>query len=153
MWQIPLLKWSLLPSFLRSNFLLPESYSQSPNMRLQHLSLSSLAATVSATNLWVSSYSGTVTTLQLNALSSGAYSLTTTATNTGCGGSPSWLTKNDQYDVLHCVDEGMTTRNGSVSSFQIGSTGALTSITKHDSLPGGVASTIYNGGKALAVAH
>lgn len=151
MWQIPLLKLSLLPPFLRSSLWLPESYPQ--NMRLQHLSLGGLAASASATNLWVSSYAGTITSLQLSALPAGGYSINTTSVNTGCGGSASWLEKNEQCDVVYCVDEGLTTPNGSVSSFKIETSGALTPLTKHDSIPGPVASIIYNGGKALAAAH
>lgn len=151
MWHIPLLKLSLLPSFLRSSLLYPESNSH--NMRSQHFFLSGLAASATATNLWVSSYAGTVTSLQLTALPAGGYSLSTTAVNTGCGGSASWLEKNEQYDVVYCVDEGLNTPNGSVSSFQIQTSGALTPIDKHSSLPGPVASIVYNGGKALAVAH
>jgi hypothetical protein len=122
-------------------------------MRLQYLSLSGLATTSAATNLWVSSYAGTITSLQLNALPAGGYAINSTGVNTGCGGSASWLTKDEINDVVYCVDEGLTTPNGSLSSFKIETSGALTPIDKHDSIPGPVSSVVYNGGKALAAAH
>ena len=56
-----------------------------------------------AINLYVSSYSGIVTSLQLTQSAKGpgigGYLLTSTASNNGSGPQPSWLTK-DEYNGI-----------------------------------------------------
>jgi len=103
--------------------------------------------------LYVSSYSGTISTLQLSQNVNGSYSLSTIAVNTGSPPNPSWLTKDEYNDVVYCVDEGLSVPDGSIVSYSTSSTGRLTQIDRHHTPNGHVRSNVYNGGKGLAVAH
>jgi len=109
MWQFPIFNLSLLPSFLRSFGSSSLHFSESclPSMPFQHASVGGLATSVVAVNsvnLYVSSYSGFVTSLQLNPSANGpdigGYVLTTTASYNGSGPQPSWLTKDEYNDVV-----------------------------------------------------
>ena len=106
-----------------------------------------------ATNLYVSSYAGTITSLQLNQERDGAFSLTEVAVNNGSYPNPSWLTKDEHNAVVYCVDEGLTVPNGSLASYKTSKSGELTEIDRHSVINGPVSSVVYNGGKALALAH
>lgn len=117
------------------------------------LAVSSLATSSLAVNLYVSSYGGTITTIDLAAQINGSYSLTSVAVNKGSAPSPSWLTKDQFNDVVYCLDEGLTSPNGSIASYKTSSSGALTEIDRHSVISGPVSSVVYNGGKALAAAH
>jgi hypothetical protein len=105
MWQFPVLNLSLLPSFLRccgySRLCLSEYCL--PSMRFQYVSVGDLATSAAAVNLYVSSYSGIVSSLQLSPSAKGpgigGYSLISTASNNGSGPQPSWLTK-DEYNAV-----------------------------------------------------
>ncbi|QPG94922.1 hypothetical protein C2857_007333 [Epichloe festucae Fl1] len=82
-----------------------------------------LAATAQASFLYVSSYDGYVTTLDLKGTSSGRGAarvplLRSVSSTHGCGGSPSWLTLDKAGSTLFCADEGLTTRDGSIWSFE-----------------------------------
>lgn len=123
-------------------------------MHLSHLlPLGSLVTSSFATNLYVSSYAGTITSLQLNQERDGSFSLNQVAVNTGSQPNPSWLTKDEYNDVVYCVDEGLTVPNGSLASYQTSRSGELTQIDRHTVINGPVNSVVYNGGKALALAH
>ena len=106
-----------------------------------------------ATNLYVSSYIGTITSLQLNRHHNGVYELETVAVNNGSYPNPSWLTKDEYNDVVYCADEGLTVLNGSLASYKTSPSGDLTQIDRHTVISGPVHSVVYNNGKALAVAH
>jgi hypothetical protein len=73
-------------------------------MRFQYVSAGGLATSAVAVNLYVSSYSGIVTSLQLSPSAQGpgirGYVLTNTASNNGSGPQPSWLTKDSYNDVI-----------------------------------------------------
>lgn len=103
---LPILDLSLLSSSLRSFTYSSLRSSQNPlaDMRFQHDSAGRLAISAVAVNLYVSSYSGILTSLQLtpSAQGSGAdgYILTATASNNGSGPQPSWLTKDSYNDVI-----------------------------------------------------
>ena len=113
--------------------------------------LGGLVTSSVATNLYVSSYSGTITSLQLGQNANGSYSLKTVAVNNGSEPNPSWLTK--YKGVVYCADEGLTVPNGSLASYKTSDSGILTQLDRHTVISGPVSSTVYNGGKALAVAH
>lgn len=152
MWQVSLL---LLPSTLRSFGQSGWNFASNclNTMRLQYLPLSGLAASTAAVNLYVSSYTfGNITSLRLTKAHE-TYTLTTLAGNTGSAPNPTWLEKDTLNDVIYGVDEGLTVPNGSISSYKNSATGVLTQIDRHSTLSGPVASIIYNGGKALAMAH
>jgi hypothetical protein len=158
MWRFPISNYlGSLPSNLRSfavSFLAPLSSTCCWfNVRLSNLFLGSLVTRGLATNLYVSSYAGTITSLQLNHEGKGLYSLTEVDVNTGSQPNPSWLMKDEHNDVLYCVDEGLTVPNGSLASYKTSKSGELSQIDRHSVINGPVSSVVYNGGKALALAH
>lgn len=155
MWQVPIFLDFCFPASLRSlgfAFLDPLDKFFA-NMRLQHLSLSGLVASTVATNLYVSSYIGTVTSLSLTKSANGTYSLTTVAVTNGSAPSPTWLEKDKKNGVVYSLDEGFTGPNGSISSYKTSASGELTQIDRHPTIGGPVSTIIYNEGKAIAVAH
>ncbi|CZT14758.1 uncharacterized protein RCC_00717 [Ramularia collo-cygni] len=118
-------------------------------------SLLALSATASAINLFVSDYSGNVTTLSLES-SNGNYSLTKTHASDGCFPNPSWLEIDAANGLLYCSNEGLETVNGSLSTFSIARDGSISLIQNTTTISGPVSSTIYgdpSGRKALALAH
>jgi hypothetical protein len=105
----------------------------------------------SGTLLYVSSYAGTITTLNLT-LESGIPTLNTLATTDGCAPNPSWLTL--EYSLLYCFDEGLGKPNGSLSSYQIQDGGGYFLLDRIDTISGPVSSVLYGEGRrGLAVAH
>lgn len=132
-------------------------------MHLFHPLLLSLPL-ASATNLFVSSYSGVITTLSLTSSNltsknnSLLYHLTPISNNTGCSPSPSWLTLDSSTQTLYCLDEGLTTPNGSLSSYTIGPSGSLTQLHRAATISGPVSGVIYTSSsnssdRAIALAH
>jgi hypothetical protein len=125
--------------------------------QLLSLSLSlSLATATSATLLYVTSYAGMVTTLNLT-LPAGGYGSTgeleAISTSTECSTSPSWLTLDHANSVLYCLNEGLTPP-GSLSSFKTSEDGSLVLLDQLDVLLGPVSSVIYGEDRdGLAVAH
>jgi 6-phosphogluconolactonase (cycloisomerase 2 family) len=119
-----------------------------------YLPLSTLLTTSTvATNLYVSSYAGTITSLQLSQAASGTYSLNQVAVNDGSAPNPSWLTLDENTHVVYCLDEGLDVVNGSIASYSTSASGELTQIDRHTVISGPVSSVVFNGGKALAAAH
>jgi 6-phosphogluconolactonase (cycloisomerase 2 family) len=120
------------------------------------LTTSALVATASATKLYVSSYTGIITTLNLTK-TNGAYNLAQLETNNACQPNASWLHLDAKNHNLYCVDEGMTSLNGTLNSFKLDPlTGALSLINRTTALPAPVHSTLYtspNGTQLLTVAH
>lgn len=111
-----------------------------------------------ATFLYVSSYSGIVTTLNLTLPSQNASLASTTlesvSSSTGCAQTPSWLTLDATNGVLYCLDRGSSTVSGSLSSFQVANDGSLSHLDRVDMIYGAVSSVIYGDTSAgLAVAH
>lgn len=115
--------------------------------------LSALVTSTVATNLYVSSYLGNVTTLHLSKSAEGAYSLESASVNNECGPSPSWLTRNENNGVIYCLDENWAGPNGTVFTYKASESGELTQVDKHVTLGGPVSGVVYNKGKAYAVAH
>lgn len=88
-------------------------------MKLPLLSTSSVFATATmATHLLVADYSGSITTFSLTE-DGGKYSLEQTAQSQGCAPNPSWLTLDAGRGEVYCLNEGLDTTNGSLSSFLI----------------------------------
>lgn len=127
---------------------------------------------ISSTRLYVSSYAGTITTFNLTKTGNTAYQLNKLDTNTGCSPNASWLQIDVKHRNLFCLDEGLITGNGSLTSFKINNDtqhdslslttqkkGSLTPV-KHTIIPNApVNSAIFNspiaagGSQLLAVAH
>ncbi|KAH6659535.1 Lactonase, 7-bladed beta-propeller-domain-containing protein [Truncatella angustata] len=115
-----------------------------------------LVISSSATLLYVSSYAGTVTTLNLTLPSvdnTTTAALEAISSSTGCASSPSWLTLDSTKSVLYCTDEGLTTPLGSLSSFQTNSDGNLVQLDQLSVISGPVSAIIYGGGEGLALAQ
>lgn len=98
--------------------------------------------------LYVSSYSGTITTLKLD-----GNSLTQVNVEKSCGPQASWLALNKPASVLYCVDEAWDKTNGTLFAYKTNPAGTL-SLIKKVGTPGGPVSTVFygEGGKGIAVA-
>lgn len=161
MWQVPISNYfGSLPAVLCSfGYSILAPLSNACCWFKMHLSyllpLTSLVTSGLATNLYVSSYAATITSLQLNRERDGSFTLKEVAVNTGSQPNPSWLTKDEYNDVVYCVDEELasTALNGSLASYSTSKSGMLTQIDRHSVINGPVSSVVYNGGKALALAH
>ena len=108
-----------------------------------------------ATNLWVSSYSGTVTTLSLTHKKK-VHSLRQVAVSNQCLGDPSWLTYDSKYDTLYCIGEGLAGFGGNLTAFKANPDGSLTVESQQPTVSGGVNGILYSnppGGTYLAIAH
>ncbi|PNY29190.1 Uncharacterized protein TCAP_00894 [Tolypocladium capitatum] len=99
-----------------------------------------------------------VTTLDLNtgapSAAAGVPTLKALSSANGCAGSPSFLTLDHGRSTLYCVDEGLQSGGGSLSSFKTNADGSLTQLFKVNTPAGPVFSTVYGpGNSGLAVAH
>ncbi|KAI4195108.1 MAG: hypothetical protein LQ350_007386 [Teloschistes chrysophthalmus] len=132
-------------------------------MHLTHftpLALAGLAASVSATKLYVSSYTGDIHILNLTHTANSSYNLGQISTSRGCGDNATWLELDHKHHNLFCLDEGIETGNGSLTSFKINKdgdkTGSLTKVT-HTAIPNAPVNSVllngHNGTQLLAVAH
>ena len=123
-------------------------------MAIVELLLAVIAATGTATTLYVSSYAGLVITLSLTK-SYSSYDLKNTSSSQDCGSSPSWLELDRANGILYCIDHGLTTPNGSINTLKTPANGVLSPIERHDTINGPVSSIFYNPGKegAIALAH
>lgn len=153
MWSLPmLLKLHLLPTSLRSFghplVVSPDHFQD--KMRLSQISLGGFVSSALATNLWISSYGGNITSVQLSHTPTGGYSLKQISTYDE-ENSPSWLTLHN--DVVYCADEGLSSPNGTIASFKPSRSGELTLIDRHPTISGPVSTVPYNHGKALVAAH
>lgn len=114
-----------------------------------------LSAAASAARLFVSDYSGHVTTLSLSE-KNGNYSLESIHSTKECAPNPSWLTIDPNRGLLFCLNEGLTSPNGSLSSFVINADGSLTHVQNTTTPSGPVSGIIYGepaGQRAIALAH
>ncbi|OLN97634.1 putative 6-phosphogluconolactonase-like protein 1 [Colletotrichum chlorophyti] len=115
-----------------------------------------LTSPAAATLLYTSSYSGSITTLNLTLSGTNGTQSTLRAisSSNGCAPSPSWLTLDQPNSRLYCTDEGLTTNHGSVSSFKTGLDGTLEQLAKIDTISGPVSAVIFgNKGQGLAIAQ
>lgn len=106
--------------------------------------------------LYVSSYSGSVTTLNLTAAAGGSTvpALKAVSSSQGCGASPSWLTLDHANAVLYCLDEAVSGGQGSLASLRTNSDGSLTQLDLVKSVNGPVSAVIYGEkGNGLTMAH
>lgn len=117
--------------------------------------LLAIATLTSATNLFISSYAGTITSLSLTE-SNGAYNLTQTSTTSDCAPNPSWLNLDANRGLLFCLNEGLETTNGSLASFLVNRNGSLTFVKNETTISGPVSGVIYGypaGRRGIALAH
>ncbi|KAI0394391.1 Lactonase, 7-bladed beta-propeller-domain-containing protein [Xylariaceae sp. FL0594] len=108
-----------------------------------------------ATRLYVTSYAGTVTTLDLTTPKRFglAPKLETIASTTACGAQPSWLDLDYSKNLLYCLDEAWGQPNGAVTSFHTNADGSLTPIAEADLVAGPVSIADFGvAGSGLAIA-
>jgi hypothetical protein len=111
-----------------------------------------LPSATSASLLYVASYAGNVTTFNLT-LSTEA-SLDVVATTDGCAPNPSWLTLDYPNATLYCLDEGLSTVNGTLSSYSTKDDGSLVQLDKVNTINGPVNGAIYGtNGHGLVLAE
>ncbi|KAI0996210.1 hypothetical protein K3495_g11969 [Podosphaera aphanis] len=116
------------------------------------MSLLTVGTSVHAVNLYVASYTGTVTTLSLSETSDQKSTLSNIATVKSATPQSTWLEKHN--NLLYVVNENFSGPNGSVIPFETSEKGKLSQFQEPvPTQPGPVASVVYNDGKALAVAH
>lgn len=118
-------------------------------MGLHSLVLVALASSAAAVNLYVTSYSGNVTTFSFE-----RNTLKPIAVNQQCGTSPTWLqleAQNLRKKTLYCVDEGFSAPS-TLNSYNINRDGSLAKLSSVVTIPGPVSSVFYNTGKRCAVA-
>ncbi|KAM0145082.1 hypothetical protein ACHAPC_002481 [Botrytis cinerea] len=104
-------------------------------------------------NLFVSSYIGTISTLQLSRSLNGSYALNTLSVNNVTTDNPSWLHKDPKNGILYCLNEGLSVQNGSISSFSVAGNGDLSLLGNGLTISGPVSSVLFNGGRNMAAAH
>ncbi|KAI0437369.1 Lactonase, 7-bladed beta-propeller-domain-containing protein [Xylaria telfairii] len=110
-----------------------------------------LAGSTSATLLYVTSYAGTVTTLDL--VEGATSKLETVASTTACGAKPSWLTLDYSKSFVYCLDEAWGESTGSVTSFYTNANGSLTPLDTATVVAGPVSIAEFGvGGSGLAIA-
>lgn len=100
----------------------------------------------SATLLYVTNYSENIVTLELT-----GDELNVKATTPGCGDESQYLTPDFANNRLFCLDENP--RKGTIISFDVKENGTLSRQASIETIAGPVASTLYDDGKGLAVAH
>lgn len=118
--------------------LLPDTVSEPDIMFKDALSSAGMSALVlpgqaAATLLYATTYLDTITTLSLK-----GSSLQAIASTPGCGANSSWLTPDYDNNRIFCLDEGLTTPNGTLSSFALTSNGTLSQLDIVDTLSGPV---------------
>ena len=119
------------------------------------LTIAALAANASATLLYVSSYTGNITTLKLTGAANQKYNLALVASTPGCAPNASYITTD--LPNLYCVDENIVGTNGSLVSFKVDEhTGIPNKVANATTLGAPVHSSIWKGNgtkQLLAVAH
>lgn len=108
---------------------------------------------IAATNLYVASYAGNLTSLSLVENPDHTYNLSQITTFNTSTDAPSWLTLNRHNNILYYVDEAVNATNGTLISYRTSYTGQLTEIQRVEALAGGVHATFYGSGSAIAVPH
>lgn len=117
------------------------------------LLISGLASICAASRLYVSSYDGNITTLDVTTSASGVSLMWVNATD-GCKPKPSWLELDSKTSTLYCIDEGdWDSTESTVSSYRVNQDGSLIQNSKIPIPAGGVSSTVYANGSALAISH
>lgn len=103
-----------------------------------------------ATRLYVSSDIGTITTLDFCQENR---TIEAVSVDHGAPFNPSFLLLNKPKGVVYLVEEGYNIPNAYISTYKTSDSGNLTQLDRHSTIGGPVHQTVYNGGRALAVAH
>jgi hypothetical protein len=118
------------------------------------LTLFAIVSHCSASHLFVASYNGIVSTLDLSqSLDTTSYTLNVIAASSGCAGNSSWLTLDKPRGLLYCLDRGLTSANGSLNVLEIQENGVLVPVDRIPTPVGAASSVLYADNQALAVAY
>ncbi|KAG7008189.1 3-carboxy-cis,cis-mucoante lactonizing enzyme [Physcia stellaris] len=121
------------------------------------LTTAALVAAASANLLYVSSYAGTISTLNLTKAADNQYHLAQISSTPGCAPNASFITLDSKYHNLYCLNEGIVDANGSLVSFKVDPhEGTLKQVKSLKTPAAPVNSALYNGkngAQLLAVAH
>lgn len=109
-------------------------------MLLQYLAALASIQTSWATQLYVASYGGTVTTLNHAPSTNDLYS---SSISHDCAPTPSWLTLDPSEPILYCVDRGSNAKHGTFNVFETTSNGTLTKVGSTETLTSGVFALQY----------
>ncbi|KAM4056960.1 lactonase, 7-bladed beta-propeller domain-containing protein [Hirsutella rhossiliensis] len=139
---------------------MPGSFRQ-PSVVVEKLCKGTVAhAAVGGSFLYVSSYCGKLTTLDVSPLHSwragggnAAPVRLKTVSSTNAGGNPSFLTIDKARSTLFCLDEGLESLTGALASFKMKPDGSLALLDKKPTPKRPVFGALYNHGKCLGVAH
>jgi hypothetical protein len=104
-----------------------------------------------AVRLFVSSYAGTITPLELSKKST-AYSLDVVAISRECTPNPSWITLDRGGSVLYCTELGVRTENGTLNTLSIQNDGSLRKVDSIPTLIGAAFAGIYGHEQAMCIA-
>lgn len=109
----------------------------------------------SAAYLYVTSYAGTLTTLNLTTTDCGRKSLEVIAVSEECGKTSAWLTHDKAKNILYCADEGWNSSpNGLIAAFTPLADGTLELISQAQTGVGAVSIHLYGpDNTGLAVAY
>ena len=103
--------------------------------------------------LFVTSYEGVITTLELSTKSSGAKSLETIATCTNLGPHPSWLVMDAKRNLIWCTEAGMLTGNGTLWALSIQNDGSLLTVGSLSTPKGAAHAAIYGDNSSFAISY
>ena len=103
--------------------------------------------------LFVGSYAGTISTLELYQNASGEYSVDLVHSTRVCSPTPSWITLDFDHRLIYCTEGGRETATGTLYSLRIQPDGSLVELGKVLVPIGAAHSAIYDGGNALGVAY
>ncbi|KAI9833341.1 MAG: hypothetical protein M1819_003736 [Sarea resinae] len=90
-----------------------------------------------AMKLYVSSYSGNITSFSLSRRSNGVYALSEMFSIGDSAPSPAWLTLDRENNILYGVDEGLLVPTGSVASYRAHEDGSLETLSRQETVVGG----------------
>ncbi|KAL7899340.1 Lactonase, 7-bladed beta-propeller domain-containing protein [Trichoderma sp. SZMC 28014] len=109
----------------------------------------------SAGLVYVSSYSQTVTTLNYtHGQNTGIQKLSPVSVSQSCSDNPSWLTLDYTDAILYCIDEGLNTPDGALTTFKTASDGSLQQLDQISTPNGPVNGVVFgNNRHGLALAH
>ena len=107
--------------------------------------------------LFVASYAGTVTTLELSSSAQRGFSFEVIASTRACCPKPSWITLDPERNVLYCTEPGVNgavkAANGTLHTFYIQPDGSLVPRGSTSTPVGAAYSALYSNNQALGVAY
>ncbi len=120
------------------------------------LCLLSLALQSEAATLFVASYAGTLTTIDVSGHASQGRNLRQITQSDACaipGSPPSWITLDAARDTLYCTNPGVDLPSGKLISIHVQRNGSLATLDTIDVPIYAAHSAIYNRGDTIGIAY